>query len=317
MITVLSSDNKKSIGVCSFDEISTADNIVLALGMFDGVHIAHKAIMRKTVQLAQELNASPTVFTFCNHPSEIVSPENVPYLLTTNTERAILSAECGIKQMILTWFDDVFAELSPEEFAEKYIFGLNVSAVVCGYDYRFGRNASGDTQILGELLKKRNIKLEVIDRMMIDGITVGSTYVRRLIDEGNVREASRFLGNDYLIGGQVVHGFERGRTLGFPTANIIPDKKKTLPPKGVWATRTTVDGVKYISVTNIGNNPTFNNEETSVETYLLDFSGDLYDKYIIVEFREKIRSEIRFDDKEGLKAALANDIVKAKAVFDM
>ncbi len=290
--------------------------VVIALGMFDGVHAGHRRLLKSAVSLAEKHNAKSVMLTFQNHPSEIICPDKMPMLLTTAREKATLAAECGINKMALLWFDDDFAALSPVDFIEKYILQTNIKGVVCGFNYRFGRQASGDSEFLKQYLGKRGIDVIIEPPILIDGVTASSTYIRELIENGEMERARQFLSAQYIIGGVVMHGFERGRTLGFPTANIIPAKGKLLPPAGVYATLTGVDSRRFFSITNVGTNPTFKNAEKTVETYIQGLNEDIYGKYITVIFCKLIRHEISFASPEELKKQMALDLKKVNAYFN-
>lgn len=307
MIVLTDVKQKNKIGICSFNEQAEGEAIVFALGMFDGIHAGHRALFAKACKLAEKYNAVPTVLTFVNHPCEILSPNHIPLLINTVREKAMLAAECGIKQMILICFDDEFSAMSPKAFIEKYILSLNVNGVVCGYNYRFGKNAEGDCVFLSEYLQKCGIEVCIEDKLCIDGEAVSSTYIRRLIENGNITAANKFLHSEFIVSGDVVHGYERGRTLGFPTANIIPPKEKLLPPNGVYVTKAHIEADEFISVTNIGNNPTFSNTVRTVETFIMGFNGDLYDKHIVVKFYKRLRDEIKFNSPEELMQTINAD----------
>lgn len=306
----------KKIQICDFDEIDTQLPIVLALGMFDGIHAGHRALLNETVELADKYNAEPTALTFVNHPFYVLNPSCVPKQLTTFNEKAMLSADCNIKKLIAIPFDNSFAELEPHEFLEKYILQLNVKGIVCGYNYRFGKNAMGDCNYIKDFMLNQGIETCVVDSLCVDGIPVSSTYIRTLIEDGNIELANKFLTSPYMICGQVAHGYHRGTGLGFPTANILPDKIKCLPPNGVYATKTYLDGKKFISVTNTGVNPTYGNSMNTVETHIIDFDGDLYDKFITVEFFSKIRSEKKFSGPNELTDQVRNDIKASIKYFE-
>lgn len=315
MITLTNVRQDNSIGICSYGELSNEMPIVLALGMFDGVHVGHQRLLKRAVELARQRGASPTMMTFSEHPNLFIPGKEAPMLLTTVREKAMLACDNGIKQMLLVSFDEDFCSLSPERFMDDYILSLNVSAVVCGYNYRFGRNAEGDAALLMQYLAKNGIDVFVEDKVSVDGILVNSTLIRNMVLQGDILYANKLLGHSYSLGANVSHGFKRGTGLGFPTANIIPQHDKCLPPNGVYATITTVDGKSYGSVTNIGNNPTYNNEQKTVETYLFDFEGDIYDKYANVSFVDKIRDEIRFDDPLQLSTQIKCDVNTAKNII--
>ncbi len=315
MINLTNVKQDKSIGICSMSELSSEAPIVLALGMFDGVHMGHKELFKETVRLSEKYNASPTMMTFVNHPFEIVSPKNIPQLLTTSREKAMLAADCGIKQVLLVWFDDQFAELSPEDFISDYILRFNVKAVVCGFNYKFGYKAKGDADHLKKRLEKENIEVSVIDPLKIDDIAISSTNVRSLIEDGQMEEANALLSHPYIISGIVRHGFERGRELGFPTANIQTESNKCLPPDGVYVSKTYVGSKDYVSVTNIGTNPTFGNDMRTIETYIVDFKDDIYGEYITVEIHDRIREEAEFSGEGELREAILSDIEEATKYF--
>lgn len=304
------------IGICSLDDMSGEMPVVLALGMFDGLHRGHRRLLNKTVETAKLRGASPTVMTFSEHPNLFIPEKKAPELLTTTREKAMLACDCGIKQILLVGFDENFRELSPSEFIESYILSLNVCAVVCGYNYRFGKNAAGTVEFLREYLRKRNVDVFVEDRLSVDGVTVSSTLIRDKISHGDIKYANELLGYDYIIGSLITHGFKRGTGLGFPTANIVPQSDKCLPQNGVYATYTYVDGKKYASVTNIGTNPTYNNENKTVETNIFDFNDDLYGKYAVVSFADKIRDEIKFGNSEDLIAQIKKDVDAAKNLLE-
>lgn len=314
MITLTNVKQDKNIGICSYGELSNEMPIVLALGMFDGVHVGHQKLLSKTVELAKQRGASPTMMTFSEHPNLFIQGKAVPELLTTVREKAMLACDQGIKQMLLVSFDEDFCELSPEHFIDDYILSLNVSAVVCGYNYRFGKNASGTAEFLARYLQEKGIDVFVEDKFSVDGVAVNSTLIRDIIRHGDILYANRLLGYDYSFGANVLHGFKRGTGLGFPTANIIPQHDKCLPPNGVYATITTIDGKRFGSVTNVGDNPTYNNKQKTVETYIFGFDGDLYDKYVYVSFIDKIRDEIKFDDPLQLSKQIERDVDTAKGI---
>lgn len=316
MMTLTNVRQNKTIGICSLGDLSNEMPVVLALGMFDGVHRGHRKLLDKTVETAREKCASPTVMTFSEHPNLFIPGKKVPELLTTTREKAMLACDCGIKQILLVSFDEDFRELSPSEFIEKYILSLNVCAVVCGYNYRFGKNASGTVEFLTEYLQKRGVNVFAESKFLLDNVTVSSTLIREKISQGNIKYANELLGYEYMIGSQISHGFKRGtEILGFPTANIVPQKGKCLPQNGVYATFTYVDGKKYASVTNIGTNPTYNNTNKTVETNIFDFNGDLYGKYVVVSFADKIRDEIKFDNSEDLSTQIKKDADTAKILL--
>ncbi len=280
---------------------------VIALGMFDGVHLGHRKLLSDALLLAEKYCAEAVMLTFDRHPAEILLPEKAPLLLTDTREKAILVSECGIDNIVFLHFDCELADLSPEEFIEKYILSANVKGVVCGFNYSFGKNAEGNCRLLKEYLEQRGVEVIIEEPIAINGVTVSSTYIRGLVANSDMEFAAEFLSGEYCVGGVVSHGYERGRTLGFPTANIIPIKEKLLPTPGVYATKTYIDGVCYKSVTNVGSNPTYKNTEKTVETFIDGLNGDIYGKYIFVRFYKKLRGETAFSSPDELKKQIDKD----------
>ncbi len=315
MINVKNILQNSSVDICSFSEIKPETPIVIALGMFDGVHAGHRELLSKASALAKDMNAVSVVLTFVNHPFEIIHPSSVPYLLTSNKEKAMLMADCGIDKVVTIWFDEEFASLSPDAFIEKYILSMNTKAVVCGFNYSFGKNAKGDSRFLENSLEKHGIKTYVIEKFVKENIQVSSTAIRELIETGKIELANILLDSEYIISGNVVCGFKRGHKLGFPTVNIEPAEDKCILPNGVYLTRTVIDGISYNSVTNIGDNPTFGNEKVSVETHIFDFNEDIYSKFITVKFLSKLRDEKSFNTQEELISQLNIDKESALIYF--
>ncbi len=312
MMTLTNVRNDKNIGVCAYSDLSEEMPIVLALGMFDGVHIGHQALLTATAQLAQKYAAAPTMMTFSEHPGMFIPGKSAPMLLTTLREKVMLAADFGITQVLPVSFDEEFCSMSPKAFIENYILSANVRAVVCGYNYRFGKDAVGDGEFLKAYLEKRDIEVCITEKRSVDGVAVSSTLIRKLVSEGDIVAANKYLGYRYRMCSNVVSGFHRGTGLGFPTANMIPSEDKCLPSRGVYATAVFIDGREYASVTNIGMNPTFDNKKITAETNIFDFEGDLYGKYLCVEFKRKIRNEIKFSSPDELKAQVEKDIICAK-----
>ena len=310
MITIYNLTNTKSIGICTHNDISNEMPIVLALGMFDGIHQGHRQILAKTVELASLYGAAPTMMTFSDHPLTFIKGKTIPPLLTTTREKAMLAADCGITQLLLTAFDEEMAQTTADSFIENYILSLPVKAVVCGYNYTFGKDRMGNGEYLRQKLLPHKVETVIFDKITLEGNDVSSTFIRSLISDGDVNTAKRYLGYEYIVGSTISHGFNRGTKLGFPTANLIPDENKCIPSDGVYATIAYVNGKSYPAVTNIGKNPTYGNTIRTLESFLLDFSEDIYDQYVTVAFVEKIRGEIKFSSVNEL-----SDRIKADAMF--
>ncbi|MBQ4105882.1 MAG: bifunctional riboflavin kinase/FAD synthetase [Clostridia bacterium] len=290
---------------CAFDS-----DTAVALGRFDGVHLAHKAVISKAAD-CRERGLVPVVFTFCDNPGK--STQNV---LTAEDEKQRLIASCGIDIQVNSAFDAV-KDLSAEEFVSRVLCkALRAKEVFCGYNYRFAKNASADVNVLRELCKEQGVAVTCIPEVEIEGQTVSSTAIRSLLQEGNVAEAKKLLGRPYAVSGRVIHGRGLGRTLSAPTLNIDVPLDKLLPKFGVYAAKAFVDGVEYNSVCNIGKKPTVGSEIPTVEAYLLDAKGDFYNTEATLELLEFIRPEQKFSDIESLQNAISKDISEARRIFD-
>jgi riboflavin kinase/FMN adenylyltransferase len=288
---------------------------VMSIGNFDGVHLGHQIIFRRVAEIARENNGTGIVFTFEPHPLKIIAPEKAPPLLTSFRKKMELIEACGIDQVICADFNQSFADQQPREFAENILVGkIGVKEIVVGYDYAFGRGREGTIAYLKKMGEELHFKLHVIDPVEFEGHRVSSSYVRELIEEGDVVRAHDFLGRYYSIRGPVVHGHKTGRGIGFPTANIDTSKVQ-IPGTGVYAVYVTSEKVVYSGVVNIGFNPTFNRDRLSVEVHIFDFGDTIYGEEIEVIFIERIRGEIQFQSAEDLVAQIQKDIATAKTIL--
>ncbi len=286
---------------------------VVALGVFDGVHLAHRAILGAAVSRARELGVQALACTFDPHPLEVLQPDRTPLPLTTIPERLDLMAETGLDGAVVIAFTSALAVMEPEGFVKDVLVErLRARAVVVGFNHRFGRGARGDAAMLESLGARLGFRAHVVDPLQVDGVPVSSTAVRAALQRGDLAVAARLLGRDYSVGGTVVHGAGRGRTLGFPTANVQPDRPVLLPA-GVYACDLVLDGRAHQAVVNIGVRPTFGEAVTTVEAHVLDFSGDMYDRHVVLRFRERLRPERTFTAVDELKAQIAEDIREARA----
>lgn len=276
----------------------------VALGRFDGVHLAHKAVISAAAQQNSEF--VPAVFTFCDNPNKATS-----LLLTTEEEKRNLIALCGTELLVNATFDSV-RNMSAEDFADTVLCKhLNAKAVFCGYNYRFGKNAAGDTSTLAKLCKERNISFTCIDE--VEGFS--STAVRNLLQAGKAKDAAKILGRCYTLSGAVVHGNALGRTISTPTLNIDVPKEKLLPLFGVYATTATIDGKVYKSVTNIGLKPTVGSDLPTVETFLLEAKGNFYGKKVELALIDFIRPEQKFSSLEALSKTIKADTETARNIL--
>jgi riboflavin kinase/FMN adenylyltransferase len=244
---------------------------------------------------------------------EVLQPDRAPLPLTTIPERLDLMAETGLDGAVVIAFTSALAAMEPEGFVKDVLVErLRARAVVVGFNHRFGRGARGDAAMLASLGERLGFRAHVVDPLQVDGVPVSSTEVRAALQRGDLALAARFLGRDYSVGGTVVHGAGRGRTLGFPTANVRPDRP-VLVPTGVYACDLVLDGSAHHAVVNIGVRPTFGEAVTIVEAHVLDFSGDMYDRHVVLRFRERLRPERKFTAVDDLKAQIAEDIREARA----
>jgi riboflavin kinase/FMN adenylyltransferase len=275
----------------------------LAVGEFDGVHIGHREVIR----------GADTVLTFEPHPRAVVAPASAPKLLTTLEIKADLVAALGVRELVVIPFDGTFAAQTPEAFIERELIErLGARSVSVGEDFRFGHRARGDAA----LLQAQSAFETRVSRMVeLDGSVVSSTHIRGLIGAGEVEAAARFLGAPFQMRGTVVHGDKRGRTLGFPTANLVPDPRLVVPDHGVYACRARVDGVERLAAVNVGVRPTFQTGRgLLVEAFLLDFEGDLYGQTLALEFVDRLRGEQRFDSVGALIEQMDRDVVETRRV---
>jgi riboflavin kinase/FMN adenylyltransferase len=275
----------------------------LAVGEFDGVHIGHREV----------ISGADTVLTFEPHPRAVVAPASAPKLLTTLEIKADLVAALGVGELVVIPFDGSFAAQSPEAFIEhELIERLGARSVSVGEDFRFGHRARGDA---GLLRAQTAFETRVSRMVELDGSVVSSTHIRGLIGAGEVEAAARFLGAPFQMRGTVVHGDKRGRTLGYPTANLVPDPRLVVPDHGVYACRARIGGEEHLAAVNVGVRPTFQTGRgLLVEAFLLDFDGDLYGQTLALEFIGRLRGEQRFETVEALIEQMDRDVVETRRV---
>jgi riboflavin kinase / FMN adenylyltransferase len=287
----------------------------VTIGNFDGVHLGHREIFRKVRELAQAQDGVSVVVTFLPHPMQVISPGSGLKLITTPREKEALIAAAGIDYLIEIPFDWSFASTSATEFVEQTLVGaIGMESLVIGYDYAFGRGREGDINLLRELGRRFSFSVQLLDPISNGATVYSSTTVRNMVSVGDVRGAVSVLGREFSITGTVIHGHQRGRSLGFPTANVVT-QKELLPAAGVYAVKVRVGGELYDGACNIGTNPTFSDERLSMEVFLFDFEGDLYGREITLFFIERLRGEKRFSNVEALKEAIAADVARAKAIL--
>jgi riboflavin kinase/FMN adenylyltransferase len=295
---------------------------VLALGTFDGVHAGHRAVIGRAVELARERGLASAVVTFDRHPLSVIDPARVPRLLTSNEEKTRLIEELGPDELVLLPFDERLAALSPAEFCQGLLAGaLEARVVVVGENFSFGAGGAGDAAQLRACGAANGYEVQVCSLVTEHGTAISSTRIRRLLHDGELEEVREILGRPPSATGVVVHGDKRGRTLGVPTANVDVEAGTIFPGRGVYAARAFVDGAWYRAAVNIGHNPTFQSREeatthVTVEAFLLDFDGDIYEREIRLDFLHRIREERRFENVPALVAQMRLDIEAAGALAD-
>ena len=290
---------------------------MLALGNFDGLHRGHRKILDRLQRVAGERRASSVVMTFDPHPPRVVRPDKAPPLLMTKAQKLEALAQAGIDGAAIVRFTHEVSQWDPETFVRTVLVEwLRVSEVWVGANFLFGRDRSGNFSLLRTLGARYGFKAEKIDPVRYKDFVVSSTRVRRLITEARVDEAAALLGHPYVIDGVVIRGAQRGRTMGFPTANLCSDNE-LLPPHGVYATNAILDGIVMPSVTNIGTRPTVDSSgQTSVETHIFDLDRDLYGATLRLAFIQRLRDERAFDSLDLLKSQIAADCARARVLFD-
>ena len=291
---------------------------VIALGFFDGVHLGHGALLRRVAERARELDAIPCAFTFDRSPAAALTGKAVP-LLSGVDDRTLLMRELyGIREVIVAPFD-LMREMDWQDFVAQYLQKeLGVIHVVAGHDFHFGYRGEGSPRRLAEKCAGLGIGCDIIPKVELDGVTISSTYIRTLVEEGNVACARQFLGHPHILSGPVVHGHELGRTLGTPTANLLVPDGVIAPGFGVYATRAFLpEGETRLAVTNVGVRPTVNDDKTAVtvEPWILDYDGDLYGRHIRVEFFTRLRPERRFPSVEALRDAILENARQTREYF--
>lgn len=288
---------------CSLDDLPELGPHAAAVGFFDGFHQGHVKLLEEAESLASEKGIRSAVLTFDPDPWTVFNPGgNLDHLISLH-DKMILADSLGIDEMIVLHFDKEFAALGIQEFHDL-IEKLNITDLVCGYDYTYAKKGAGNV----ESLKQQNqFGVHVIDQICADAKKISSTRIEKLVRSGHVFKAAELLGYYYSVPGIIGYGYRRGRKMKFPTANLEPDAGPVIPQTGVYAGYVSVEGLLYPAMINIGSNPTFANTSRSIEAYLLDFSGDLYGKRVRFFFVSYLRSEVRFESAEALKKQLKKD----------
>ncbi len=290
------------------------EDTVISLGKFDGIHRGHELLMERLAEKKRE-GLKAAIFTFDIPPRRNVQHVEAK-VLTTNEEKMHIFEEMGIDYLIECPFTEEVMHMEPEDFILMLVERLHVKCIVAGEDFRFGHNRRGDYRMLQEYAGKLGYEALILKKMKEDARDISSTFVREEIAAGNIEKANHLLGYRYFVKGMVKHGNQIGRTIGIPTINLIPPEEKLLPPFGVYVSEVAIGEERYQGVTNVGCKPTIEgNNPVGVETYLLDFHENVYDRIVTVEFISKIRAEHKFENIEALKEQMENDIAYTEAYF--
>ncbi len=298
------------------DNANILRSTVLTLGVFDGLHLGHQKIIQKVVSRAKAVIAVPTVITFDPHPRAVLYPENAPPLLQTLDQRLANFEVLGIEQVIVIRFNQEFANQNAEVFLRNIVHErLQAKEVFLGKGFAFGKNRGGNIELLKKISAELGFCADEVPEITVRGQRISSSKIRELLADGKINFARRMLGRPYGVEGQIIHGDQRGRTIGFPTANLKP-RNRVIPKYGVYATANLIDGKWRRSITNVGVRPTFTGDkEPSIESYIFDFDGDLYGDVLRVRFLHRIRDERKFSGIEELKNQIEKDTHRALNYF--
>ncbi|MBI2955503.1 MAG: bifunctional riboflavin kinase/FAD synthetase [Chloroflexi bacterium] len=299
-----------------FDQLHVTCETVLTIGVLDGVHLGHQALLKQVGERARHINACSGVLTFSPHPQEVVTPGiEIPHL-TTLEDRVRLIRDQGVDIVSALHFTRELSRMSPAEFIDLLLERIRMVELWVGPDFSLGYRRSGTVQVLAAIGKTKGFTVNTIPPFELDGRVVSSTEIRRLVSAGQVREAARLLGRSHYMVGKVIHGVQRGRTIGVPTANLEVSRNLVTPADGVYAVYVYVDEQRWNGVLSIGKRPTFDDDgRRSIETHIIDFDGDLYGRQLRVEFVERLRAEVRFSDVRQLVRQIHADVEQARAVL--
>ena len=298
-------------------QVAPKHNVALTIGVFDGVHEGHKYLINHLKAKASEQSLLSGIVTFRNHPLEILSPDTQLSYLTTLDDRVQLLMNLGVDFVIPLSFTHELAGTSARDFVSLLQHQLKMMLMVIGPDFALGRVREGNISTLSVLGKEMGFSVESLPPIKSNGQVISSTAIRRALVEGDILTAEKLLGRLVLLHGKVVHGAERGRTLGFPTANLAVNSNQAIPAYGVYVTRALINGHSYPSVTNIGNRPTFPGQDATIEVYLLDFAGDIYDTDLRLEILDRLRGEQWFASADELITQINRDVEQARLLLEL
>ncbi len=304
-------------GLKNFNTLKYKGPVVVAIGTFDGVHIAHKQIIKKAVRTAARLKGTSVVLTFYPHPMRVTNPDKSPALLTSIEHRIALIDELKPDVCLIVDFRKSFAGMDPKSFIDNVLIGyLCVSHVIIGKNFNFGKNKSGNVKLLKAAAEKGGFRVDALESIKSAGKVISSSFIRSLVEKGKLHAAGKLLGRRFSVLGTVVKGDSRGRVLGFPTANIDPHQE-ALPPNGVYAVKAKIKNKLYGGMLNIGKRPTFyqDADKLAIEANIFNFNRYLYGQVIELFFLKKIRNEKKFRSAELLKKQLQRDSLRTKTIL--
>jgi riboflavin kinase / FMN adenylyltransferase len=288
---------------------------VATMGNFDGIHLGHQTLVRNTVEESQRLGYPSTVLTFEPHPLKVLAPERAPSLILSYEDKMALLQSLGVDIVVAQRFDLQFASIAADEFVCRFLVDrLKIKKLWVGRDLRFGQGRKGGTDNLLRLAPGAGFEVGVLDPILLDGIRISSSRIRQLVEEGRVDEVRPMLGRYHFVSGRIVRGHRRGQKLGFPTANIATETE-VVPLNGIYATLIQVKNKQWLSVSSIGVNPTFGDGPRTVESFILDFDGDIYGERVKLAFVQRIRDEKKFVLVKDLIGQMDEDVKRAKALF--
>ncbi|MBA7714300.1 Bifunctional riboflavin kinase/FMN adenylyltransferase [subsurface metagenome] len=294
---------------------SPEKDMLLTIGVFDGVHLGHKYLLSQLKERARQESCLSGVVTFSQHPQAMLSPQTKLPCLTDLSQRIRLLKDEGVEAVITLAFTRELAHLSPGQFVGLLKKYLKMRGLVIGPDFALGRNRQGDADTLRTLGQDMDFHVTVVSPVVINGEVVSSTAIRSALAEGDMKRVRKLMGRPFSLHGRVITGDGRGTDLGFPTANLDVDRQQALPPDGVYATWAYIDDNTYQSMTNIGQRPTFGGSERAVEVNLLDYQGNLYGDELSIDIIERLRSEKEFDTPEELKKQIAEDVKQGRVIL--
>ncbi len=302
----------------SFEEVHDCPRAVVALGTFDGVHLGHQKVMQTAIDKARAMGGTAITVTFSGHPFSVLFPEREPLRLATVEQKLSYIEATGMDAVVVLPMNKELIAQSHDEFSQQLLTSLQPQAIVVGENFTYGSRAAGNTKTLAHVFsEERGIPVIVLHLLENPGkdTPISSTVIRKAVGLGHMEIAKMLLGRPYELEGDVVHGDKRGRTIGFPTANMHIPERMAVPPDGVYVTQVKWQGKLLQAVTNIGANPTFNVDRSRIETYIFDWHGDLYGQHIYLEFYKKLRNEIKFNSVNDLTRQMEEDKINAIGYF--